>query len=246
MSRPVDFVVLGLLSGAGGEREACPATKSIGLRVSERMRLMKIGSFCLCLLLAGTGWAQDKVRPRDNERVVQHLTNRIGAAEDDDIWFIRENGKFGFIDRTGKTVIPCIYENTWGFTEGLAGVKLEGKLGFIDKTGRMVIAPQWVDGYAFFEGLAWVRVDGQYAFIDKTGAVVIKPQPFEDIAFGFSDGLCAVKREGKWGYIDRAGRMAIEPQFDTATKFRNGIAQTKQGGKYLWIDKRGKAIWREK
>ena len=207
---------------------------------------MKTLFICFFLLLTGIGFAQDKVRPHDNERVLQHLTAKIGAAEDDDIWFIRENGKFGFIDRTGKTVIPCIYENTWGFTEGLAGVKLNGKLGFIDKKGKMVIAPQWTDGYAFFEGLAWVKVEKQYAFIDKTGAVVIKPQTFEDIAFGFSDGMCAVKQNGKWGYLNRKGEMAIAPQYDTATKFKNGIAQTKVAGKYLWIDKTGKAIWEEK
>jgi hypothetical protein len=96
---------------------------------------MKLLALFLCTCLTATAVAQDKVRPRDNERVLQTLTNKIGAAEDDDIWFIRENGKFGFIDRTGKIIIPCVYENTWGFTEGLAGVKFNGKLGFIDKTG---------------------------------------------------------------------------------------------------------------
>ena len=199
-----------------------------------------------CLLVSLSIFAQDKVRPHDNERVLQHSTNKIGAQEDDDIWFIRENGKFGYMDKSGKIVVPCIYENTWGFTEGLAGVKIDGKLGFIDKTGKMVIQPQWTDGYAFFEGLAWVKIEGKYGFIDKTGAVVIQPQAFDDIAFGFSDGLCAVRQNGKWGYLNRKGQVVIEPQFETATKFKNGIAQTKLGGKYLWIDKGGKAIWREK
>jgi hypothetical protein len=50
--------------------------------------------------------------------------------------------KFGFIDQTGKMVIPPQYRWAHGFGEGLAGVMLADlKWGFIDKVGRMVIPP---------------------------------------------------------------------------------------------------------
>ncbi|MFZ4629446.1 MAG: WG repeat-containing protein [Blastocatellia bacterium] len=170
------------------------------------------------------------------------------AKNEDELLFIRENGKFGFIDRTGKPVIPCIYENTYGFTEGMAGVRLKGRIGYLDRTGKMVIPVQFEDGYAFFEGLAWVKIEGKYAWINRQGKVVIAPASYEEVATGFSDGLTAVKQNGRWGYIDRQGQMVIRPQYVKATKFREGIAQTVlpgDPGKYAWIDRTGKIIWQE-
>ena len=173
------------------------------------------------------------------------------AKNEDELLFIRENGRFGFVDRTGKMVIPCVYENTYGFTEGLAGVAVKGRIGYLDRTGKMVIPAQFEDGYAFFEGLAWVKIEGKYAWIDRQGKVVIAPASYDDVAPGFSDGLTAVKQNGRWGYIDRQGQMVIRPQYVKATKFREGIAQTLLPGspgspdKYAWIDRTGKIIWQE-
>ena len=62
-----------------------------------------------------------------------------------------QNGKWGYIDRTGKIVIPPLFDGTGGFSEGLANVKIGDKWGFIDKTGRYVIKPQF-DGAGIFRG----------------------------------------------------------------------------------------------
>ena len=48
------------------------------------------------------------------------------------------NGKLGFIDKTGKEVIPIKYDDAWGFSEGLAFVELNGKLFYINKRGECV------------------------------------------------------------------------------------------------------------
>ena len=41
------------------------------------------------------------------------------------------NGKWGFINKTGKEVIPLKYDDAYPFSEGLAKVKLNGKYGLI-------------------------------------------------------------------------------------------------------------------
>lgn len=48
--------------------------------------------------------------------------------------------KHGFINQTGKLVIPAKYDfdNIWSFSNGLARVKINGKYGFINKTGTVV------------------------------------------------------------------------------------------------------------
>lgn len=49
------------------------------------------------------------------------------------------NGKSGYIDIDGKTVIPFIYDFAFYFFEGLAAVKKDGKWGYINPSGETVI-----------------------------------------------------------------------------------------------------------
>ena len=50
-----------------------------------------------------------------------------------------DNGKRGFIDKTGQLVIPCRWEWAEAFSEGLAKVKDDnGKWHKIDKTGKII------------------------------------------------------------------------------------------------------------
>lgn len=50
--------------------------------------------------------------------------------------------KYGFIDKTGKQVIPCIYKaSSIYFSEGLVGVETEQGWGYIDKQGNWAIKP---------------------------------------------------------------------------------------------------------
>jgi hypothetical protein len=198
--------------------------------------------FLLALLSAAPAEAQGQRKGKQPARAAAGAN----AASETVLWFIRENGKFGYIDQTGRVVIAPQYETTYGFSEGLAAVKLNGKYGYIDATGRLVIPAQFEDTYMFSEGLAWVKVNGQYAWIDRTGKVVIPPQAFEAVAVGFSDGMLAVKRGGKWGFMDRTGRVRIEPRFDKQAKFRYGVAQVHLDHKHSYIDREGRVLWSEK
>lgn len=52
---------------------------------------------------------------------------------------VDSNGKYGFVDKTGELVIPCIWESAYGFKDGRAKVyndKFQEM--YIDKTGRIV------------------------------------------------------------------------------------------------------------
>ena len=78
-------------------------------------------------------------------------------------------GKAGFIDKSGKEVIPLIYDEAVAFSEGLATVELNGKNGFINRKGEVVI-PLKYDKAAFFKGgIAWVNLNGIEKYVDKKG-----------------------------------------------------------------------------
>jgi hypothetical protein len=83
---------------------------------------------------------------------------------------VKLDGKYGYIDKTGKAV-TSLYNEIGAFSEdGLAKVKLDGKYGYIDKTGEEVIPVKYDRIGAFSaDGLAVVVLDGKYGYIDKTG-----------------------------------------------------------------------------
>jgi WG containing repeat len=184
----------------------------------------------------------------------------IGSSEDEDL-------RCGFIDKTGRVVIPMQYEYpaapaTWKFSEGLCAVMVEEAgqqlWGFIDKTGTMVIKAQFATALDFSEGLAAAASSNfdLHGFIDKTGNWVIQLPP--DLVLGgfpegFSEGLAIVLGlvvqdaealpRPLQGYIDKTGTPVIKPQFDWASNFSEGLAavgiKENDVTKWGYIDKTG-------
>jgi hypothetical protein len=96
----------------------------------------------------------------------------FGGLSEDMTW-VKLNGKFGFIDRAGREVIPCIYDDAYKFTEGFAVVKLNNKFGFIDKLGKQVIPIIYDYASSFNRGIAKVSSNGKYYSINKSGTCVL-------------------------------------------------------------------------
>jgi hypothetical protein len=126
---------------------------------------------------------------------------------------VHVNGKYGFIDKTGKIIIHPQFDWARDFKEGLAVVKIGGKYGAIDKTGKVVSKPQFDEYPVFNEGLTPVEIGGNWGYIDKTGKVVINPQ-FDEV-FDFDDGIATVwigyGLAQKVGYIDKTGKYIWKP-----------------------------------
>ena len=99
--------------------------------------------------------------------------------------------RWGFIDETGKVVVPTEWDSVSDFHEGIACVKRGDKLGFIDENGKIISEPQWDPG-----------------ILNINGALV------EGFAPTFYRGRVAVEKDNKWGCIDKSGKVVIEPQYD--------------------------------
>ena len=157
----------------------------------------------------------------------------------EDIVYVKDfNDLYGFIDYTGKLVVPCKWKKASIYREELVAVCDENdKYGFIDREGKTVIPFQYSNALWFAEGLAAVMNEkGEWGFIDKTGFLVIQYQ-FNGKAMSFSDGLAnvAVKdpKNGKlkWGYIDKTGNVIVPLEWDDAfSYYKNlGKATVKKG-----------------
>ena len=154
---------------------------------------------------------------------------------------VKLNDKYGFIDETGREVIPCKYDTICGFNDGLAQVCLNGKWGLVDKNGRKVIPLKYDNVCLFYEGFARVNLSGKWGFIDTTGKEVI-PCKYDD-AWNFFDGLAPVKLNRKWGYINKTGREVIPFKYDDAWEFiEGGLAEVGLNNKCGYIDKTGREV----
>ncbi|PMB41302.1 hypothetical protein CEN40_20615 [Fischerella thermalis CCMEE 5205] len=156
---------------------------------------------------------------------------------------VKVDGKWGYIDKSGKIVIQPQFDDVSKFSEGLAKAWIAGQnWGYIDKTGNFVIPQQFTKDNAnnFSEGLARACVVSTCGFIDKTGNFVIE-RKFTG-AGDFKEGLAPVKNRGKWGFIDKSGNLITQIQFDGVGNFSEGHAEVKIGDKWGYIDKTGKIV----
>jgi hypothetical protein len=142
--------------------------------------------------------------------------------------------RYGYIDATGRDVIPPKYENADSFSEGFAAVEIGEKWGFIDESGRFAIEPRFGSRLggagSFSEGLAPVLFNGKMGYIDHSGHFVIEPR--FGLAEEFSEGLAAVgmvldKQQDarpRFGYIDKTGKVVVGLQYAGARTFHEGLA----------------------
>ena len=211
------------------------------------------------------GTLADAHIPRDQECMAHYSSLRTGSASvESDLFPVMDRDRAGFIDHTGKIVIPLCFDKVGSFSEGLARFERDGNWGYIDPTGAVVIEPKFPWAKDFQEGLAKVQVtgqslgyDGRWGFIDKIGKIVIAPD-YETVIGGghsnigsddddgesFQEGLALVTAKHKSGFIDKSGKIVIPIQFAYAYPFSEGLAAAAISDEpnSLWgfIDKTGK------
>ncbi len=164
---------------------------------------------------------------------------------------IGEDGKAGYVDSTGATVIKLQFEDARDFSEGLAAVQTgdnwgyidgtAGKLGYIDRSGHFVAPPAFTaPGFAFSQGLAAVRSGEKWGYLDRDGRMVIDSQ--YERARPFHEGLGAVEIGGKWGFVDKKGAMLIRARFDQVGYFSEGLARVSIGERVGYVDETGRQV----
>jgi len=130
------------------------------------------------LLTATLGYGQgllpeEKVKKESSAQPVQQTKKYAWKDEYyEGLAVVEYRRKYGFIDKTGKEVIPIKYDDAHSFSEGLAKVKLNDKYGFIDKTGKEVIPIKYDYAEGFSEGLAQVKLNNKWFYINQKGECV--------------------------------------------------------------------------
>ncbi len=137
-----------------------------------------------------------------------------------------EHGKLGFIDNTGKIVVPPRFRGmAGGFSEGLAVVYENGKAAFMDEGGTIIFRTEASRAEGFSDGLAAVEIRGLWGYVDHSGHMAIPPQ-FTHV-MPFKEGIAATNRKfnvANWHAIDKSGHVLFEPHLTASTARSVGLA----------------------
>jgi len=177
--------------------------------------------------------------------VTAALTLRAGAlAQPDALCPIVENGKWGWIDASGRVVAKPTFDALAPYRSGLVGL-LPGAPGSV--ADYLILTDSWsMKGPPL--RIPWradrigVRINGKWGFADRDGNIVVEPR-FDALysyrGGRFQEGLIPVRIGKLWGYADDSGRLVLSAQYDTAYDFQDGLALVKRGGQWFVIDRAG-------
>lgn len=131
-----------------------------------------------------------------------------------------EDRKCGMIDRDGREIVPCVYDDLQYPSCGRIWAIRDGLIGYLDMQGRVAIPLQYYRADNFSEGYAQVLIvldsfSSACTYIDTTGTQLF-PAVYNN-AMPFNEGYAPVFRYQRWGMIDYKGREVLPCMYEMIT-----------------------------
>jgi len=187
---------------------------------------MKIGLIVILCLLAQIVYAQQP--------------NYANGRDCDEPWFPAYNKKtrlYGFVDFTGKTVIPPTFIKAYGF-EGKYALVLQGtRYGFVNCEGTIVTSGTYDEVRQFYYGRFWGLKSGKWGLYDIPSRELV-PATFDDIRpIHPRKSLTWFKRNEKWGLFDRdAVKYIVAEKYDAVQSISDSNAFVRKGAMFALFD----------
>jgi len=167
---------------------------------------------------------------------------------------VENNGKIGFINESGKELVPIKYDQIEGFgtltknfSDDLVVVKNNGKVGLIDFEDGQLVIPVMYNEIFNFQALsdnsykiAKVNKNGKFGFINMNGEEIISP--IYDEIKDFNNGYASFRVNNRWGLINSLGKETINASYDDPLYFNGNETYVTLNGAKVKIDRFGKQI----
>lgn len=129
------------------------------------------------------------------------------------------NNKYGYIDKTGKTIISFVFDSATDFYHGKAVVSYHNNYYIID---RMSNVTKELTGlynvHKFTDGLARAYKNGKCGYVNLDGEVVV-PFIYDMSPIVFRNGYASIKRDGLVGVIDLSGKVTSPIKYKSIMPF---------------------------
>ncbi len=151
---------------------------------------------------------------------------------------IFSENKVGFIDTSGKVVIPAKFANVYEFSEGLAAARVDGTFGFINTKGDFVIKPKYDFVQKFKNGAAVVYLNGKTGLLYNNGKEILY-NSYSLIKFVSGTKAFVKTHSKKMGMINIDGSLVIDTLYDYVAGIYSGLIvgdiETRSASGREWI-----------
>lgn len=157
------------------------------------------------------------------------------------------NKKSGYIDTTGKIIIPLKYAECNKFKYGTATVWIGDFCGLIDKTGKILIPVKYSSiNNEWDEAAVTVSVYNKITEQSKYGLFTTKGKELLPVSYDeigeIQNGISLLKQAKYYGYYLLGSKVIIPCKYDEAKNFTEGFAAVAVNKKWGYIDMNGKVI----
>lgn len=174
----------------------------------------------------------------------------------DGVAIIKENGKFGAIDKKGNYILKPNYEGVGGVLNGKAWIKRNEYWNFINIKSLKNITnqPFKIFGETNKNGIQWVEEynedskEVKRAFMNMDGEIITD---WFSNATNFNDTLARFEKDSFWGVINDKGQIILPNKYDYITDFSEdlaGFTNTEAGsfGKWGYINMKNEIMISQK
>ena len=184
------------------------------------------------------------------------IKGKFGSS---DLALVKLRGKYGFINREEKEIIPLKYDNVycggyfsnmidfgWPSYDYLMSVSQNGKWGFVNQKGELVIPITYshVKSSVYKDDISILcKKDGKWGAIGQEGSIHV-PFIYDELGDYYNGHPCYARKENKYGFIDEFNNEIIPFKYSTVHGFpyEGSLAVVSENGKYGYVDLNGKEI----
>lgn len=164
--------------------------------------------------------------------------------------YIPKDIYYGFIDRTGREIVPLEYDSvSMNSYKGRAFVRQGYRWAYVDKSGKL-LTKFFINGFdKLDDGYTRVHIKGDYYekapmynnFINYDGKL-LNDKEYHDVS-DFSEGYACVKKSSGNCWIDKRGREVFDNGYYHVEDFGDGLAFAYKDGKGRYINNKGEDVF---
>ncbi len=157
-------------------------------------------------------------------------------------------GAWGFVDGTGKLVIPATLQHAEEFVGTTALVLMEDEFVLIDRSGQVIHNFGDLEFVArVTETLFTTSMNEEITLLTAPNSPNHRFEPPPDILAisirGFDEGVIPVERAAGWGFASADGKIAIDCKYTWVNRFQDNLAAAALGDAATgYIDHTGQSV----